>query len=162
MRFTADNPSRDNPHNLRRPPERVTWGPKSSNEMGAMWIEVQPRRKEDLPALMRDYRQRSIAADIAGAEMQVKTSPDDPLAHNYLATKYLQAKRVDEAVAELGRVLQLNPRDAEAHSNLATAFLAQGKTSDAVREARLAVQLPPNDDRVHYNWRGAPAGAGHD
>ena len=154
MRITYDN-SADNPHNRRRPPERVTWGPKSSNEMGAMWIEVQPRRKEDLPALMRDYRQRSITADIAGAEVQVRTSPNDPLAHNFLATRYLQAGRVDEAIAELTRVLQLNPRDAEAHSNLASAHLARGRTQDAVREARLAVQLKPNDDRMHFNLASA-------
>jgi Flp pilus assembly protein TadD len=154
MRITYDN-SAENPHNPRRPPVRVKWGPKSTDEMGAMWIEVQPKRKDDLPALMRDYRERSLVADIAGAEMQVKTSPDDPLAHNYLATKYLQARRTGDAMTELTRVLQLDPRDAEAHSNLASAYLAQGRTSDAVREARLAVQLKPNDDRVHFNLASA-------
>jgi tetratricopeptide (TPR) repeat protein len=154
MRITYDN-SLGNPHNLRRPPVRVTWGPKSTDEMGAMWIEVQPRRKEDLPMLARDYRERSLLADIAGAEMQVKTSPDDPLAHNYLATKYLQARRVADALAELGRVLQLNPRDAEAHSNLASAYQMQGRVAESVREGRLAVTLKPGDDRVHFNLASA-------
>ena len=154
MRITYDN-SADNPHNPSRPPQHVVWGPKSTNEMGAMWIEVLPRRKADLPVLMRDYTERGLKADIAGAEMQVRTSPDDPTAHNFLATKYLQARRLDDALAELQRALQINPRDAEAHSNLASALLVQGRTADAVREARVAVQLKPDDDRVHFNLGAA-------
>jgi tetratricopeptide (TPR) repeat protein len=154
MRITYDNSS-GNAHNRSRPPQRVKWGPKSSDEMGAMWLEVQPRRKEDLPVLMRDYSERSLKADIAGAEMQARTSPDDPLAHNYLATKYLQARRVNDAVAELTRALQLNARDAEAHSNLASAYQMQGRVADSVREGRLAVALKPGDDRVHFNLANA-------
>ena len=150
MRFTYDN-SKGNPHNPHRPPEHVKWGPKSTDEMGALWLEVQPRRPEDVPALMRDYAGRSLRADISGAEMQVRTSPDDPLAHNFLATKYLQARRVDEAVAELHEALRLKPADAEAHSNLAAAYQVQGRLPDALREARRAVQLKPDDARVHFN-----------
>jgi tetratricopeptide (TPR) repeat protein len=159
MRFTYDN-SKDNPRNPHRPPERVKWGPKSSDEMGVLWIEVQPRRREDVAVLMRDYYARSLAADIAGAEMQVRTSPDDPLAHNYLATKYLQAQRVNDAIGQLVEALKLNPRDAEAHSNLASAYQAMERLPDAVREARLAVALKPSDDRVHLNLANALNAAG--
>ena len=151
MRFTYDNS---------KGTSRVKWGPKSSNEMGALWIEALPRRTEDIPVLMRDYVERSLRADIAGGEMQVRTSPGDPLAHNYLATKYLQARRVDDAIAQLREALRLNPRDAEAHSNLASAFQAQGRLPDAVREARLAVSLKPSDDRVHFNLANALNAAG--
>jgi Flp pilus assembly protein TadD len=150
MRFTYDNSKG----------ARVKWGPKSSDEMGALWIEVQPRRRADLPALMRDYGERSLRADIAGAEMQVRTSPDDPFAHNFLATKYLQARRVDEAIAQLTLALKLEPSDAEAHSNLAAAYQQQGRIPDAVREARLAVTLKPQDDRVHFNLASALDAAG--
>ncbi|HVZ21421.1 MAG TPA: tetratricopeptide repeat protein [Vicinamibacterales bacterium] len=150
MRYTYDN-SAANPRNLHHPPERVKWGPRSSDEMAALWLEVQPRHKEDLPALTRDYVERAVRVDIAGAEMQVQMTPKDPLAHNYLATKYLQARRVDDAIAQLNEALHLNARDAEAHSNLSLAYEVQGKTGDALREARIAVQLEPDDDRVHYN-----------
>ncbi len=151
MRITYDNSRND---------RRASWGPKSSDEMAAMWLEVQPRHNGDLAVLMRDYDERSLKADIAGGETQVRTSPDDPLAHNYLATKYLQAGRVDEAIAEINRALGLNPRDAEAHSNLATAYQAKGRAVDAVREGRLAVSLKPGDDRVHFNLASALNAAG--
>src|SRR5262249_14962317 len=140
MRFTYDN-SAANPHNPHRPPERVTWGPKSSDEMGALWMEVQPRRQEDVAILSRDYNERSLKADLAGAETQVRTSPSDPLAHNFLATKYLQAGLVDEAIVQLNDALRLNPRDAEAHSNLATALQTKGELREAIGEARKAVSL---------------------
>jgi Flp pilus assembly protein TadD len=158
MRFTYDN-SAGNPRNPHRPPARVTWGPKSSDEMGVVWLEVQPRRSEDLAVLMRDYAERTLAADIAGGEMQVRTSPDDPLAHNFLATKYLQARRLDDAERELGLALKLDPRDAEAHSNLALVYQVEKRMPQALREARLAVQLKPADDRVRFNLGSVLAAA---
>jgi tetratricopeptide (TPR) repeat protein len=83
--------------------------------------------------------------------MQAAVSPADPLAHNFLATKYLQAGRVDDAVAQLNEALRLKPGDAEAHSNLATALQAQGRIAEAVQHAREAVRLKSGDDRVHFN-----------
>ncbi len=74
MHFTYDN-SDGNPRNPHHPAQRVKWGPQSSDEMGALWLEVLPRRDEDVAALTRDYEERSLRADIAGAEMQVGTSP---------------------------------------------------------------------------------------
>ena len=159
MEFTYDNSSA-NPRNPHRPPERVKWGPQSSDEMGALWLEVLPRRPEDLPALLADYNERSLKADTAGAEMQVRTNPSDPLAHNFLATKYLQAGRVGEAIAELGQALRLKPDDAEAHSNLSVAYQRQGQTAEALREAREAARLKPGDDRLHFNLGSALAAAG--
>jgi Flp pilus assembly protein TadD len=156
MRFTYDN-SGANPRNLHRPPQRVKWGPRSTDEMGALWLEVLPRRREDIAVLLSDYSARALRADTAGAEMQVRTSPSDPLAHNFLATKYLQAGRIDEAVAALAQAIRLKPDDAEAHSNLAIAYQRQGRMAEALREAREAVRLKPNDDRVHFNLAGVLA-----
>ena len=134
----------------------MKWGPQSSDEMGALWLEVLPRRDEDVAALTRDYEERSLRADIAGAEMQVGTSPGDALAHNFLATKYLQAGRVPDAVAQLEEALRLKPDDAEAHSNLASALQLQGRLAEALQHAREAQRLKPDDDRVHVQSRKRP------
>ena len=45
MRFVYDN-SAANPNNRFRPPRRVQWGPLSTDEMGALWLEVVPKRAE--------------------------------------------------------------------------------------------------------------------
>ena len=101
-----------------------------------MWLEVLPRSDADVPALLRDYAARSLRADIAGAEMQVSASPGDPLAHNFLATKYLQAGRLPDAVAQLNETLRLKPDDAEAHSNLATALQVAGADGGGASSTR--------------------------
>jgi tetratricopeptide (TPR) repeat protein len=159
MRFTYDNSdaNKKNPH---RPAQRVKWGPQSSDEMGALWLEILPRDNADVRVLMRDYDARSLRADIAGAEMQTAASPRDPLAHNFLATKYLQAGRMADAMAQLDEALRLKPDDAEAHSNLATAFQLQGRILEAVEQAREAVRLKPSDDRVHFNLGNLLASSG--
>jgi Flp pilus assembly protein TadD len=159
MRFTYDNSER-NPRNPNRRPRHVKWGPQSSDEMGALWLEVLPRRNEDAVVLMRDFAERSLRADIAGAEMQVSVSPDDPLARNFLATKYIQAGRIRDAIAQLEWALRLKPRDAEAHSNLASALLSEGRVPEAVQHAREAARLEPDDDRVHFNLANAVNAAG--
>jgi Flp pilus assembly protein TadD len=150
MRFTYDNSDR-NPHNPARPARRVRWGPKSTDEMGALWVEVIPRRLQDGQRLEADHVERARKADIAGAEAQARANADDPSAHNYLATKYLQAGRVHDAVAELTTALRLEPDDAEAHSNLGSVFQLQGRLTEASQHLREAVRLKPDDDRVRFN-----------
>jgi tetratricopeptide (TPR) repeat protein len=150
MRFTYDN-SDANRRNPQRPIRRVKWGPRSTDEMGALWLEVLPVSSSSIPVLLRDFNERSLRADIAGAEMQVSTSPADPLARNYLATKYLQAGRVGDAIVQLNEALLLRASDAEAHSNLATALQVQGQIPEALRHAQEAARLKPDDDRVHFN-----------
>jgi tetratricopeptide (TPR) repeat protein len=160
MHFTYDNSDR-NARNPQHPPRRVKWGPQSTDEMGALWLEILPRRGEDIAALMRDYTERSLRADIAGAEMQVAVNPGDALAHNFLATKYLQAGRVQDAMIHLVEALRLKPDDAEAHSNLASALQLQGRLPDAVQHAREAARLKPDDDRVRFNLGNAMSATGN-
>jgi tetratricopeptide (TPR) repeat protein len=151
MRFTYDNSER-NTSNPARPPQRVRWGPKSTDEMAALWMEVIPRRADDVARLESDHVERALRADVAAAEALVRTSPGDARAHNYLATKYLQAGRVPTAIDELRRALQIAPDDAEAHSNLGSVLLAQGQVSEASAHLRTAVRLKPDDDRVRFNY----------
>ena len=129
MRFTYDNSAA----NARspRPPRRVTWGQNSTDEMGALWVEVIPRRSEDAAVLTQDYFRRALATDIASAELQVRNNPKDPAAHNRLALKYVQAGRIPDAQARLDEALRLAPNDAEAHSNLGTVLQMQGRLSEA-------------------------------
>ena len=150
MRFVYDN-SASNPNNRFKPPRRVQWGPLSTDEMGALWLEVVPARSEDAALLDRDYQTRALAADVASAELAARSHPDDAAALNRLATRYLQSGRVEDAVTQLRRALQLAPRDAAARSNLGTALQARGDTAAAIRELEAAVRLKPSDDGVHFN-----------
>jgi Flp pilus assembly protein TadD len=150
MRFVYDNSDR-NTNNPARPAHRVRWGAKSTDEMGALWLEVIPRHADDAARLEGDQDARALRADVAGAETQVQTRPNEAAAHNYLATKYLQAGRTADAVTQLEQALRLDATDAEAHSNLGSILQGQGRLDDASRHIREALRLKPGDDRVRFN-----------
>jgi len=153
MQFTYDN-SAANRNNRTDPPQRVRSGPRSTDEMGQLWIEVVPRRAEDAAVLNADFVRRSLVAAIASAEMDVRLDPQVAAAHNVLATRYLQAGRVADARAQLEEALRLDPRHAEARSNLGVVLQAQGYLAEGMKHLRTAVQLKPKDDSVHFNLGG--------
>jgi tetratricopeptide (TPR) repeat protein/mono/diheme cytochrome c family protein len=150
MRFTYDNSSA-NPNNRNHPPQRVRSGPRSTDEMGQLWLEVVPRRPEDAALLNADFTRRALLTDIGFAEMNVKAEPGVAAAHNLLASKYLQAGRLADAQAQLEEALRLDPRDAEVHSNLGTVLQAQRRFSDGMEHLRTAVSLKPKSDAMHFN-----------
>jgi tetratricopeptide (TPR) repeat protein len=153
MRFTYDN-SAENPNNRFDPPERVRSGPRSTDEMGQLWLEVIPRRAEDAAVLNADFVRRQLLAAIAKAELDVRLDPAAASPRNALATRYLQAGRVADAQAQLEEALRLDPRNAEARSNLGIVLQAQGRLNEGMQHLRTAVQLKPKDDAVHFNLGG--------
>ncbi len=149
MRFTYDN-SAANPNNRVRP-QRVRSGPRSTDEMAQLWLEVVPRRPEDAALLNADFSRRALLAELAAAEMNVRLEPRLAAARNMLAMKYLQAGRPADAQAQLEEALRLDPRDAEVQSNIGMLLQAQGHAAEALDALRTAVRLKANDDGVHFN-----------
>jgi tetratricopeptide (TPR) repeat protein len=161
MRFTYDN-SASNPNNRQRSPQRVKAGPRSTDEMASLWLEVVPRRPEDAARLNADFVRRMIDANIEGAELNVRIDPRSAAARNQLAILYLQVRRAAEALAQLEEALRLDPRDAEVHSNLGTVLQAQGRIAEGTEHLRSAVRLAPKDDRVRFNLGSGLLAAGQD
>ena len=149
MRFTYDN-SAANPNN-RSHPQRVRAGPRSTDEMAQLWLEVVPRHPEDAAILKADFSRRALLAELAGAEMNVRLEPQVAAARNMLAMKYLQAGRPADAEAQLDEARRLDPRDAEVHSNIGLLRQAQGRVAEAMEALRTAVRLKPKNDSVHFN-----------
>lgn len=154
MQYTYDN-SADNARNPHHPPRRVTYGPRSSDEMGDLWLQVLPRDSADVGILTADFVQRELHANVAAAEMMVQVVPGDAGRHNFLGTAYLRIDRVQEAMAHLEEALRLKPDYAEAHANLGSALRAQGRLPEAIRHFRMALRIKPQDDRVQFNLANA-------
>ena len=153
MRFTFDN-SAANRNNRFDPPQRVRFGPRSTDEMAQLWVEVLPRRAEDATVLNADFVRRSLLAALTSAELDVRLYPQLAGARNVLATRYLQVGRGPEAQAQLEEALRLDPRHAEAHSNLGVVLQARGRLEEAMQHLRTAARLKPEDDAVHFNLGG--------
>ena len=70
MEYTYDN-SADNLRNPHNPPQRVVYGPQSSDEMGDLWLQVLASDGKGLDQLVRDHAHRELLADVEGYEKLV-------------------------------------------------------------------------------------------
>ena len=159
MRYTYDN-SADNEDNPHKPPGVVRYGPKSTDEMGDLWIQVLPHTDADAAVLARDFATREALLNVAGAEMAIAHDPDSAATQTFLGSSYAAVGRIAEAIPHLQLALRLDPNSAGAHNYLGGALAAQGKLTDAIAQFREAARLSPQDERMHFNLGNALAAAG--
>jgi Flp pilus assembly protein TadD/mono/diheme cytochrome c family protein len=150
MRYTYDN-SADNVRNPRRPPQRVTWGPKSFDEMGDLWLQVVTSTQEDARILSHDFRRKTYAEDLAAHLRLSQADPSDPLNHDVVAGLYLEGDRNDEAIFHLRESLRINPASAPTHYNLGVALSRQDRREEAVAHFEEAVRVDPDYGEAHNN-----------
>jgi Flp pilus assembly protein TadD/mono/diheme cytochrome c family protein len=141
-RFTYDNSS-DNPRNPNRPPARVRYGGRSSDEMANVWLQVVPRSGEELPALRASYARKAAARDAAGYVALLAADPQNAAIHRGLGLAYLRAGRAREAIAHLTDALRLGGADAAVHYHLGNAEAARGNVAGAVGHFRQAIAIQP-------------------
>jgi tetratricopeptide (TPR) repeat protein len=150
MRYTYDN-SAGNPRNPHQPPARVVWGQNTSDEMGDLWIQVIPRVSGDEPVLTGDFRRKAHAEDLAAYTKLLLGDPANPLRHDAVASLYLDAGQLDEAIAEYRQSLRLNSESAPTHYNLGFALSARGRRDEAIGEFQAALRIDPDYAKAHNN-----------
>lgn len=79
----------------------------------------------------------------------VKKAPQDSRAHNSLGTAYLINLRLDDAMAQFEKAIELNARDEFANLNLANLCRAMGDNERAVSYYRKQLALKPGDAEAH-------------
>ena len=154
MEFRFDNSigNRRNPH---FPPRRVTWGPRSSNTMGDLSIQVLSPSAADREILAGDRRPLEMAEDIVGFEMILEAEPDQVTVHDDVARLYLLFGRVEEALAHFRESARLEPESPAAQYNVGTTLLQMGELDEAVALFERALQLDPEYAPVHNNLGAA-------
>src|SRR6185295_7366527 len=83
-RWNYDN-SADNPRNPNRPPKRVTFGQRTSDEMAELWFQVLPRNQADRELFTRAMRARLLSENIKGYEMMLQADRDNAALHDDVA-----------------------------------------------------------------------------
>jgi tetratricopeptide (TPR) repeat protein len=154
MRYTYDN-SEANKRNPARVPNRVRYGPGSSDEMGDLWLRLLPHSRADAVVLARSYREHQLAKDIARGEQMIAAAPAEARWRILLGTAYIESGRVSEGAVQLEEALRLAPDHAEAHNNLARARQLQGETVAAIAGFREAARLAPRNDDILVNLADA-------
>ena len=150
MRYTYDN-SADNPRNPHRPPARVVWGQNTSDEMGDLWIQAVPRDSVSQSILTADFRKKANAEDLAAYSKLLRSDPGNPLRHDAVADLYLDAGRLDEAIAEYETSLRLNRESAPTQYNLGFALSARGRRDEAIAAFQEALRIDPDYAQAHNN-----------
>jgi tetratricopeptide (TPR) repeat protein len=161
LTMTYDN-SDDNPRNPVRPSQRVLWGPRSSDEMGDLWIQVLPKSSEELTLLNLDFRTKWAAEDLQGLELRLGQAPNSTSLHNDAGLLNLELGRPDAALAQFEASLRETPDSAEAHLNVGIALMAGRRYNDAVRAYERALAINPKYPEAHTNLGNALASLGRD
>ena len=143
MRITYDN-SEGNVRNPNDPPRRVVAGNRSTDEMGHLWIQVLPRRRDDRWVLQEAYMRRRL-----------EKYPGDFIAHANLAAALEQRGQGDEAIAEYRQALRSRPGSAAVLNNLGAALQASGRLDEAIGKYREAARAQPDYLNARHNLGGA-------
>jgi Tfp pilus assembly protein PilF len=143
MRWHYDN-STSNPRNPHTPPVRVHAGDQSTDEMGHLWLQVIPARREDQAVLQE-----------AVMRHRLDKYPDDFSASANLAAVLQTMGKVDEAIGLYRQAIRARPGVASVHNALGTALQARGATTEAIEEFAEASRLDPRGTDAQYNWGNA-------
>ncbi len=150
MEYTYDN-SIENVRNPHRSPVRVTYGKKSSDEMGDLWVQVVPRNQSELRVLKDDFSRKLLPQTIKGLEMMVQADPDDRGLHDELALIFQKNGDNERAAAHFGESLRISPESASALYNLGSTLLKLGKPDDARRHLEQAIRLQADYAAAYSN-----------
>jgi Tfp pilus assembly protein PilF len=150
MTYVYDN-SAENHENPSSPPRRVTYGLRSSDEMGNLGLQVLPRSRADGRLLVSAFLERDRQANVASAELRVRIDPSNAEYQLDLGKSLVEAGRAAEAVAPLEAALRANPSSATALDYLGRAHYAARQAKPALAALRRAVALAPGDEVLHLD-----------
>ena len=147
-RWNYDN-SEGNPRNPNRPPKRVTFGQRTSDEMAELWFQVVPRNQADRDLFTRAHRSRLLSENIKGYEMMLQADPDNAALHDDVALLYAQAGNLARVAGHFAETVRIRPDSAPAQYNLGTALLVQSRRDEARRAFQRAVEIDPAYANAH-------------
>ena len=151
MRYTYDN-SDANEDNPRHPPVRVRLGPKSTDEMAELGLQLLTATTADAFAIVESFAERDARANVALGEARAREEPGNAEYQAFLGSAYIEVERYQDAIAPLEAALRINDRLAGAQSDLGTALMMTGRLSDALAHLSRAAALEPRDEVMLYNF----------
>lgn len=153
MRFVFDN-SAANPSNPSRPPQRVRFGPQSTDEMAELMLQVLPVDPADRPALVQDVARHVAQIVLAGSRLALAAAPGSAALQERVGNDLFAVGQVGEAIRHLVAAVRIAPDRASAHYRLGTALATIGRTAGAMESYRRALDLRPDFAEAHNNLGG--------
>ncbi|MGI9244908.1 MAG: tetratricopeptide repeat protein [Verrucomicrobiales bacterium] len=130
--FTYDN-SAENPRNPHSPPQRVTYGLQTTDEMGELWLQLLPSSQKDYAILNRDYGRFSLEESIKFYQARLASDPQSASDYTKLGKAQYALGRQEEALASITRSIEIDPGQGEPFYLLGM-ISVQRKQMEAARE----------------------------
>jgi len=73
------------------------------------------------------------------------------LDHNQLGVAYWTQGKLEQAIAQYQKAIQIDPNFAQAHYNLGNVYKNQGQLEQAIVEYQKVIQIDPNLAYAHYD-----------
>jgi len=148
MKYSFDN-SDGNPRNPSRPSERVSWGWRTSDEMGDVWIQMLTRDEADRRVLAAAARRKMTEEDAIGAEVLIAREPSYVNLRNDAGLIYRELGRPDRALEHFAAVTRLEPQSPAAHYNQGVTLDTLGREAEAAAHYAEAIRLDPGYALAH-------------
>ncbi len=130
--FAYDNTA-ENPRNPHSPPQRVTYGLQTTDEMGELWLQLLPSSSKDYAILNRDYGRFSLEENINFYQARIAAGPQTASDHTKLGKAQFALGRQEEALASINRSIELDPTEGEPYYLLGMVSV-QNKDMESARE----------------------------
>jgi len=150
MRYTYDNTS-DNSRNPSDPPVRVTYGPRSVDEMADLIVQTLPLSRDGTSVLSRAVDRKVAAIKLEGYELALREQGEDARLRYNMGIAEAARGNAAEAETQLRRATTLDPRFAEAFINLGIVLHQQGRVAEALASYERAIRLAPDEPRAHHD-----------
>jgi Flp pilus assembly protein TadD len=148
MEYVYDN-SGANPRNPHSPPQRVTYGQRTTDEMAELWFQVVTQTPADRAALISHMQAHVFREEIVGHEKMLEADPRNTALHNGVALLHASVGNLDRAASHFADVLRENPESPSAQYNVGMALLLQGRHGEAESYFEKALSLDPNYAQGH-------------
>ena len=150
MAYTFDN-STNNPANPSHPPQRVTYGVNSGDEMAEFWLQVLTRSTNDTALIEKEYQPRLFRSTISYNSYLLRQDLNNAKAHTEIGKAHLFLSQHEEAARFLRRSIELKPGEDEPHYYLGLLWRVTGRFVEAQAEFEAAVRANPNNHKAHGN-----------
>lgn len=150
MHFTYDN-SAENTRNPHHPPQRITYGPQTVDEMAELWLQVLPRKKADLTVLIRSFQEKMLKVFQEQSEQLLRIDSNNADAHNGLAKSKLGQGKDLEALNHFRAAAVIRPDFEEPHFYMGFILRKQRKLMEARAEYESVLRINSTNFEAHGN-----------
>lgn len=150
--FVYDN-SENNIRNPNHPPQRVTYGLESSDEMGELWFQVIPKNDQDWDQLRNHFERKRLYRHIAYQKKLLEADPNRLEAALELGKSMMILKRYSQAKESLETALKIDPKSTDAMFYLGSMYLEARDIKSAEPLFEEVLKLAPDHYKSH-NYMG--------